>query len=59
MQSFILMAVVSIQWVLWGYSVAFGPDFHGITGSLAWIGLKGVGLEPNPDYAAPSPIRRS
>jgi len=55
MQSFILMAVVSIQWVLWGYSVAFGPDFHGITGSLAWIGLKGVGLEPYPDYAATIP----
>jgi Amt family ammonium transporter len=55
MQSFILMAVISIQWVLWGYSVAFGPDFHGITGSLAWIGLKGVGLEPNPDYAATIP----
>src|SRR5512139_712151 len=55
MQSFILMAVISIQWVLWGYSVAFGPDFHGITGSLAWIGLKGVGLEPYPDYAATIP----
>jgi len=55
MQSFILMAVISIQWVLWGYSVAFGPDFHGITGSLAWIGLTGVGLEPNPDYAATIP----
>src|SRR5512146_728509 len=38
MQSFILMAVISIQWVLWGYSVAFGPDFHGITGNLAWMG---------------------
>ena len=55
MQSFILMAVISIQWVLWGYSVAFGPDFHGITGSLAWIGLRGVGLEPFPDYAATIP----
>jgi ammonium transporter, Amt family len=55
MQSFILMAVISIQWVLWGYSVAFGPDVHGITGSLAWIGLKGVGLEPYPDYAATIP----
>jgi Amt family ammonium transporter len=55
MQSFILMAVVSIQWVLWGYSIAFGPDVHGITGSLAWIGLKGVGLEPYADYAATIP----
>lgn len=55
MQSFILMAMISIQWVLWGYSVAFGPDFHGVTGSLAWIGLRGVGLEPYPDYAATIP----
>jgi Amt family ammonium transporter len=55
MQSFILMAVITIQWVLWGYSVSFGPDLHGITGSLAWVGLKGVGLEPNPDYAATIP----
>ncbi len=55
MQSFILMAVVSIQWVLWGYSIAFGPDVHGITGSLAWIGLRGVGLEPYADYAATIP----
>ncbi len=55
MQSFILMAVISIQWVLWGYSVAFGPDFHGITGSLAWMGLRGVGLEPFPEYAATIP----
>jgi Amt family ammonium transporter len=49
------MAVVSIQWVLWGYSVAFGPDLYGITGNLSWIGLKGVGLEPYPDYAATIP----
>ncbi len=55
MQSFILMAVISIQWVLWGYSIAFGPDVHGLVGSLAWIGLNGVGLEPNPDYAATIP----
>ena len=55
MQSFILMAVISIQWVLWGYSVAFGPDVHGIFGSFAWAGLRGVGLEPYADYAATIP----
>jgi ammonium transporter, Amt family len=55
MQSFILMAVISIQWVLWGYSIAFGPDVYGITGSLAWVGLRGVGLTPNPEYAATIP----
>ncbi len=55
MQSFILMAVISIQWVLWGYSVAFGPDVSHLFGSLDWIGLKGVGLEPFADYAATIP----
>jgi Amt family ammonium transporter len=55
MQSFILMALVSVQWVLVGYSLAFGPDLGGLVGSLRWMGLSGVGLEPNPDYAATIP----
>ncbi len=55
MQSFILMAVISVQWVLVGYSLAFGPDLGGVVGSLRWIGLAGVGVEPNPDYAATVP----
>ena len=46
MHSFICMALVSVQWVLIGYSLAFGPDQHGIIGSLAWAGLRGVGLDP-------------
>ncbi len=55
MQSFIIMALISVQWVLWGYSLAFGPDVGGIIGSLDWIGLRGVGLTPNPDYGATVP----
>ncbi len=55
MQSFILLAVISIQWVLWGYSLSFGPDIHGIIGSLRWFGLSHVGLAPNPDYAPTIP----
>lgn len=55
MQSFIMICLISIQWVLWGYSLAFGPDSGGIIGSLAWLGLNGVGLEPNADYAATIP----
>ncbi|MSP38839.1 MAG: ammonium transporter [Deltaproteobacteria bacterium] len=55
MQSFILVGVVTVQWVLWGYSVAFGPDIGGLFGSLAWVGLNGVGVEPNADYAATIP----
>jgi ammonium transporter, Amt family len=55
MHSFILVGVVTIQWILWGYSIAFGPDVGGLYGSLAWVGLNGVGVEPNPDYAATIP----
>jgi ammonium transporter, Amt family len=48
MQSFIIMAVISVQWVLWGYSIAFGPDKAGLIGGLDWLGLRGVGLDPGP-----------
>ena len=46
MQSFILIAVMSIQWVLWGYTLAFGPDIGSLIGGLDWLGLVGVGGEP-------------
>ncbi len=55
MQSFIALGVISIQWVLYGYSLAFGPDIGHVIGSLGWIGLRGVGLDPNPAYAATVP----
>lgn len=55
MHSFIILALISVQWVLWGYSLAFGPDKGGIIGGLEWIGLRGVGLQPNPDYGATVP----
>ncbi len=55
MQSFIALGVMTVLWVLYGYSLSFGPDVGHIIGNLDWIGLKGVGLEPNPDYAATIP----
>jgi len=55
MQSFIALGVISIQWVLYGYSLAFGPDIGHVIGSLRWIGLNGVGLDPYPDYSATIP----
>ncbi len=55
MQSFILLCLISVQWVLWGYSLAFGPDKGHIIGGLEWLGLNGVGLDPNADYAATIP----
>jgi len=56
-QSFIVLALISIQWILWGYSLAFGPDVggHGLIGGLQWLGLQGVGAAPNPDYAPTIP----
>jgi Amt family ammonium transporter len=55
LQSFVILALISLQWVLWGYSLAFGPDKGGIIGGLEWFGLNGVGVEPNADYAATIP----
>ncbi len=56
MQCFIIMCVVSLQWILFGYSLAFGPDTgYGIIGGLDWAGLRGVGAAPNGDYAGTIP----
>ena len=55
MQCFMITCLISIQWMLWGYSLSFGPDIKGFIGNLSWFGLKGVGLEPYPDYAATVP----
>lgn len=55
MQSFMVLALISVQWVLFGYSLAFGPTVGGIIGDLSWFGLQGVGLLPNPDYAETVP----
>ncbi len=55
MQSFVALGVISIQWVLIGYSLAFGPDIGHVIGGLQWAGLHGVGLEPNADYAPTVP----
>lgn len=48
MQSFICLGLISITWVLFGYSLAFGPDTGGFIGNLQWAGLSGVGLTPGP-----------
>ncbi|MCZ7392019.1 MAG: ammonium transporter [Candidatus Methanoperedens sp.] len=55
MFSLTILALISVQWVLFGYSLAFGPDVHGVIGSLARLGLNGVGQTPNADYAATIP----
>ncbi|MBL8014450.1 MAG: ammonium transporter [Candidatus Omnitrophica bacterium] len=54
MQCFACLAIVSLIWIIYGYSLAFGKG-NGFIGNLEWAFLKGVGAEPNPDYAATIP----
>ncbi|HAR96235.1 MAG TPA: ammonia channel protein [Deltaproteobacteria bacterium] len=54
MQCFTVLCVLSLQWVLFGYSLAFAPS-KGFFGGLDWLGLVGVGPEPFADYAATIP----
>ncbi|MDQ6857706.1 MAG: ammonium transporter [Chloroflexota bacterium] len=54
--SFFILCLISVQWVLWGYSLSFSPDTGaGLIGGLGWVALKGVGFGPNPDYASTVP----
>ncbi len=55
MQSFILIGVISLEWILWGYSMSFGPDKFHIIGGLEWFALNGVGSAPNATYAPTIP----
>ena len=54
MQCMIVLCVVSLQWVLFGYSLAFAPG-NAFIGGLQWAALNGVGLEPYADYSATIP----
>ena len=54
MHSFFILCLISVQWVLWGYTLAFGPDHGGIIGGLDWLALRGVGQDPGP-YAPTVP----
>ncbi len=55
MQSFILLGIITLEWVLVGYSMSFGPDMGGIIGNLDWFALKGVGMEPSASYGTTVP----
>ncbi|MDD5450124.1 MAG: ammonium transporter [Candidatus Omnitrophica bacterium] len=54
MQCFIILCVLSLHWVLFGYSLSFAPG-NGFWGGFGWFGLNGVGLQPYPDYAVTIP----
>jgi len=53
--SFIIMSLLSVQWVLYGYSLVFGSNLGGIIGGLNFLGLSGVGASPNAAYAPTIP----
>ena len=55
MQSFFTIAIISVQWVLFGYTLAFGPDVSHLIGSFDWLGLKTVTGQPFADYSPTIP----
>ncbi|WP_275297869.1 ammonium transporter [Clostridium sp. YIM B02551] len=55
LHSYGAIAIISIQWILIGYTLAFGSDINGILGGFNFLGLNGVGFEPNADYAGTIP----
>lgn len=54
--SIIVMGLLSVQWVFFGFTLAFGPNLGGLIGGLDYLGLNGVGAAPNADYAATIPF---
>ncbi|WP_176584113.1 ammonium transporter [Priestia megaterium] len=49
------LAVISVLWIVAGYSLAFSTGGNAFIGNLDWVGLKGVGFTPNGDYSATIP----
>ncbi len=54
-QVFAVVLIVSVQWVLFGYSLAFGPDVGHVIGNLSWVLFHHVGATPNANYAPTIP----
>jgi Amt family ammonium transporter len=55
LQSFIMISVITLEWVYIGYSMSFGPDVGGVIGDLSWFALNGVTSEPSANYATTIP----
>ncbi|MHB8827950.1 MAG: ammonium transporter [Syntrophales bacterium] len=53
--SYIFMALIGIQWILYGYSISFGEDIQGLIGGLNFTGFRGVGALPNAAYSRTIP----
>ena len=57
LQSFVALGVISVLWVLVGFSLAFGDSIGGIIGNpLTYLNFKNVGIEPNPDFSETIPF---
>ena len=55
LQSFIMISVISLEWVYIGYSISYGLDVGGFIGDLSWFALNGVTSEPSANYATTIP----
>ncbi len=55
MQSFVILCLVSVLWIMVGYSLSFGPDQWGVIGGFDWVGLRGVDLTPHAAYGSTIP----
>jgi len=55
MQCMMILCLITLQWIIFGYSLAFGPDVKGLIGNLDWAFLRGVGAAPEAAYAPTIP----
>ncbi|GAB6039112.1 ammonium transporter [Fundidesulfovibrio butyratiphilus] len=55
MHSFVIVALISIEWAIIGYTMSFGTDIGGLVGGFDFFGLAGVGQDPSADYAKTVP----
>ncbi len=53
--TYVFLALIGVQWVVYGYSLAFGPDINGLIGGLNFVGLNGVDALPNGNYSKTIP----
>ena len=53
--SYVFMALIGVQWVLYGYTLSFGPSINGLIGGLDFLGFRDVGALPNGAYSKTIP----
>lgn len=55
LHSYAALVLISVQWILFGYTLAFGPDKKGLIGGLDWAFLSNIGMQANPAYSSTIP----